>query len=66
MKTIEVSALEYEALKNIDKMVRVAMANAGAAEVLVAAIQALDAVRRADAGDSAGPIITDAATLPQT
>jgi hypothetical protein len=63
MKQITVSALEFEALKQVDRMVRVAMASPGAAEGLVAAIQALDAVRREEAGDTAAPIIANSSDV---
>ncbi len=63
MKTVQISALEYESLKNVDKMVRVAMTSPGAAEGLVAAIQALDAVRREEVGDTAAPIIASASDV---
>lgn len=42
----EVSALEYEALLNLDRIIRVAMVQPGAAEFLVTSIQALDQVRK--------------------
>lgn len=60
---ITISALEYEALKNVDRMVRIAMSKPSAAEGLVAAIQALDAVRRDEAGDTAAPIIANASDV---
>lgn len=41
-----VSALEYEALLNVDKMIRLAMSVPNTGEFLVTAIQALDQVRR--------------------
>lgn len=40
-----VSSLEYEALVNLDKMVRLAISVPGTGEFLVTAIQALDQVR---------------------
>jgi hypothetical protein len=40
-----VSALELEALYNLDKMIRLAMARPNMGEFLAAAIQALDQVR---------------------
>lgn len=39
------SALEYEALLQLDKMIRLAMTIEGTAGFLVSALQALDAVR---------------------
>ena len=41
-----VSKLEYAALLDLDRMIRLAMNMPGAGEFLVAAIQALDTVRR--------------------
>jgi len=46
MKKLNVSAMEYQALLNVDKMVRIAMTNPAAGEFLVMAIMALDNVRR--------------------
>lgn len=46
MIKIEVSSLEFEALKHLESMVRMAMTQPEAAEFVVVAIQALDAVRR--------------------
>lgn len=40
-----VSSLEYEALLNLDKMIRMAMSVPNTGEFLVTAIQALDQVR---------------------
>ena len=53
--TRAVSALEYEALLNLDRIIRVAMSQPGAAEFLVVAIQSLDQVRR-DEGLETPPI----------
>lgn len=53
--TRAVSALEYEALLNLDRIIRVAMSQPGAAEFLVVAIHSLDQVRR-DEGLDTPPI----------
>jgi len=45
MKLTEVNALEYEALLNLDRMVRLAMTTPNTGEFLVVALQALDKVR---------------------
>ena len=45
MRTRIVSAMEWEALLNVERMVRLAMSKPATGEFLVAAIQALDAVR---------------------
>lgn len=59
MSKIEVVAMEYEALKNLDQMVRLAMVNAAAAEFVAGAIQALDAVRRENGLECpASPVVT--------
>lgn len=42
---VEVSAMEYEALLNMDKMLRLAMSVPDVGQFLVTAIQALDQVR---------------------
>lgn len=49
MKTRAVSALEYEALLNLDRMIRIAMVQPAAGEFVAVAVQALDKVR-ADEG----------------
>jgi len=43
---IEVEAMYLEALENVDKMVRLAMAVPNTGEFLVGAIQAIDTLRR--------------------
>lgn len=58
IQMISVPVLEYVALQNLDKAVRVCMANPNAGEFLVEAVQALNAVRR-DLG------IEENAPLPQ-
>lgn len=58
-----VSALEYEALLNLDRIVRVAMSQPGAAEFIVTAIQSLDQVRR-DEGIDTPPIAPPASQNP--
>lgn len=63
MKKCEVSCLEYEGLLNLEKMIRIALINPGTGEFVAAAIQALDAVRRDEAGDAAAPVISGASTL---
>lgn len=60
---ITILALEYEGLRNLEKMVRIAMQSPEAAEGVVTAIQALNAIRRDEAGDAAAPIISGASTL---
>lgn len=50
-----ISSLEYEALKNLEQMVRIAMQSPDAAEGVVTALQALNAIRRDEAGDAAAP-----------
>ena len=45
MDKVEVFALEYEALRNLDRLVRAAMTEPDAGVLLVAAIGAIDAVR---------------------
>jgi hypothetical protein len=45
MQKITVSALEYAALCDVDKMVRVCLVSPAAGEMLVGAIKALDMVR---------------------
>lgn len=54
-----VSALELEALRNVDQMIRVAMAIPNTAGFLATAIQALDQVRR-----DQGLPIPEAVTAP--
>ena len=51
----EVSALEYEALLNLDKVLRIAMIRPKTGEFIAVAIQALDQVRR-DEGLETPPI----------
>ena len=48
-----VSAMEYEALLNVEKMVRLAMSQPKTGEFLVAAIVALDTVRTTESGELA-------------
>ena len=48
-----VSAFEYEALLNVEKMVRLAMSKPATGEFLVGAILALDAVRKTEAEEIA-------------
>lgn len=45
MDKIEVFALEYEALQNLDRIVRAAMQDPDVGPLLVASVGALDAVR---------------------
>ena len=59
--TRAVSALEYEALLNLDRIIRVAMSQPGVAEFIVTALHSLDAVRR-DEGLETPPIAPPAAT----
>jgi hypothetical protein len=72
IQMIYVNVLEYVALRNLDKAVRVCMANPNAGEFLVEAVQALNAVRH-DLGieenaplpqveRKASPLVTDLAT----
>jgi hypothetical protein len=63
MKTVQISAIEYEGLCNLEKMVRIAMQSPDAAEGVVTALQALNAIRREEAGDAAAPVISGASTL---
>jgi len=63
MKTVQISAIEYEGLCNLEKMVRIAMQSPDAAEGVVTALQALNAIRREEAGDAAVPVISGASTL---
>lgn len=63
MKQITVSALEHEALLNLEKVLRVALKNPDTGEFIAGALQALDAVRREEAGDVAGPQIVAASSI---
>lgn len=63
MKTVTVSALEFEGLKNLEQVVRIALKNQGTGEFIVGALRALDAIRRDEAGDAAAPVISSASTL---
>ncbi len=45
LRTITVNAMEYAALLDVDRMIRIAMSVPDASEMLVGAIQALDLVR---------------------
>jgi hypothetical protein len=45
VEMVKVPALEFEALVNIENVIRIAMVNPAAAEVIVAALHALDTVR---------------------
>lgn len=56
IQMISVPSLEYVALRNLDKAVRVCMANPSAGEFLVEAFQALNAVRR-DLGIEESPAL---------
>ena len=53
--TITVNQMEYEALRNVDRVLRICMVNPHVGEILSVAIQALDAVRR-DQGIDAGDV----------
>jgi hypothetical protein len=55
--TQSVSALEYAALLELDKLVRLAMVRPGAAEALVVCLQSLDAIRREE-GLAASPVFS--------
>lgn len=59
--TRAVSALEYEALLNLDRIIRVAMSQPGVAEFIVTALHSLDAVRK-DEGLPTPPIAPPAPT----
>lgn len=64
-KTCIVSAMEYAALLNVEKMVRLAMEQPSTGEFLVGAMQALDTVRRVEAGElerQPSPILKASAT----
>ena len=43
---INVSVMEFEGLKNLETVIRVALVNPGTGEFIAGALQALDAVRR--------------------
>lgn len=51
--TRTVSAMEYEALLNVEKMVRLAMTRPQTGEFLVGALLALDTVRKTEIGELA-------------
>lgn len=68
MKTVTVSAMEYEGLRNLEIMVRIAMNLPSSSKWIVRAIQTLNAIRRDAADDAAvpeGPYITDAPSLAE-
>ena len=63
MKKVEVSALEYEGLQNLEKVIRAALKNPDLGEFIAGALMSLESVRREEAGDVAGPQIVAASNI---
>jgi hypothetical protein len=55
MKTRVVSAMEYEALLNVERMLRVALVKPNVGDILVGALLALDKVRKTEGGEVKPP-----------